>query len=101
MQQFLANPFAVGGFGLIASAALTLAVRAYAIRTGFVAKPKSDRWHQRPTAMLGGVAIFAAVLLIYSLFLEKTPESLLLLTGSSFLFLVGLLDDVLNIKPYQ
>ncbi|HKX83177.1 MAG TPA: hypothetical protein VJL58_03065 [Pyrinomonadaceae bacterium] len=101
MQQFLANPFAVGGLGLIASAALTLAVRAYAIRTGFVAKPKSDRWHQRPTAMLGGVAIFISVLLVYGLFLEKTPESILLLTGSSFLFLVGLLDDVLNIKPYQ
>lgn len=101
MQQFLANPLAIGGVSLVVAAAITLAVRAYAVKTGFVAKPKNDRWHRRPTAMLGGVAIFVSVLLVYGLFLEKTTESILLMTGSSFLFLVGLLDDILNIKPYQ
>lgn len=101
MQQFLANPFAIGGISLIVAAVMTLAVRAFASRNGFVAKPKSDRWHRRPTAMLGGVAIFLSTLLMYVLFLEKTPESLVLIAGSSFLFLVGLLDDILNIKPYQ
>jgi UDP-GlcNAc:undecaprenyl-phosphate GlcNAc-1-phosphate transferase len=101
MQQFLGNPFAVGGISLMVAAVMTLVVRAFASRNGFVAKPKSDRWHRRPTAMLGGVAILLATLLMYALFLEKTPESLVLIAGSSFLFLVGLLDDILNIKPYQ
>ncbi|HEV8590699.1 MAG TPA: MraY family glycosyltransferase, partial [Pyrinomonadaceae bacterium] len=101
MQQFLGNQFAVGGISLMVAAVMTLAVRAFASRNGFVAKPKSDRWHRRPTAMLGGVAIFLATLLMYALFLEKTPESQVLIAGSSFLFLVGLLDDILNIKPYQ
>ena len=41
---------------------LTPVVRALARRKGIVAKPNSDRWHTKPTAMLGGVAIFAAVI---------------------------------------
>ena len=101
MQVIFANPFAVGGLSVLIAAAMTFGVRAFAVRTGFVAKPKRDRWHRRPTAMLGGVAIYLTVLILYALFLEKTSESLLLITGSSFLFLVGLLDDILNIKPYQ
>ena len=40
---------------------LTPVVRALARRWGFVAKPKTDRWHKNPTAMMGGVAIWLAV----------------------------------------
>jgi len=36
------------------AAALTPVVRRLARRWGFVAKPKTDRWHKRPTAMMGG-----------------------------------------------
>src|SRR5207237_533825 len=46
---------------LILSLALTPLVRILALRAGAVAVPKSDRWHRKPTAMLGGVAIFGAV----------------------------------------
>jgi UDP-GlcNAc:undecaprenyl-phosphate GlcNAc-1-phosphate transferase len=51
--------------------------------------------------MLGGVAIFTATNLIYLLLVPKTPESLVIIAGSSILFLVGLIDDLLHIKPYQ
>ena len=51
--------------------------------------------------MIGGVAIFLTTLLMYALFVPKTNESLVILAGSSFLFLVGLIDDIRNIKPYQ
>jgi UDP-N-acetylmuramyl pentapeptide phosphotransferase/UDP-N-acetylglucosamine-1-phosphate transferase len=37
---------------------LTPLVRAFARRYGFVAAPKSDRWHKKPTAMLGGAVIW-------------------------------------------
>jgi len=37
---------------------LTPVVRALARRRGVVARPKSDRWHKKPTALLGGGAIF-------------------------------------------
>src|SRR5581483_1914528 len=35
---------------------LTPLVRMAARRFGFVAKPKIDRWHKKPTAMMGGLA---------------------------------------------
>ncbi|MBA4123862.1 MAG: glycosyl transferase [Acidobacteria bacterium] len=86
---------------LVLSAALTYLVREAAQKFGFVAKPKLDRWHKKPTAVLGGVAIFLATILIYLAFVPKTSESLVIIAGSSVLFLVGLIDDILHIKPYQ
>jgi UDP-GlcNAc:undecaprenyl-phosphate/decaprenyl-phosphate GlcNAc-1-phosphate transferase len=81
--------------------ALTPAVRALARRIGAVAKPKADRWHKKPTAMLGGVAIFAAVVITYLLRIPHTREGWVVMCASTALFLVGLLDDFLHIKPYQ
>lgn len=90
-----------GAICFIAGALLTAAVRAYARRRGFVAAPKADRWHQRPTAMLGGVAIFATTVAGYLLFVPMTTDSVVLLCGSALMFLIGLVDDLLNIRPYQ
>ncbi len=101
METFLANPVFAGSLTLVVSAVLTLVVRQFARKFGFVAKPKSDRWHKRPTAMLGGVAIFLATLFVYVLLIPKTSGSLTIIGASTFLFLVGLLDDLFNIKPYQ
>ena len=101
MEQFLQHPSTAAGVSIALGAALTYAVRAIATRIGFVAKPKSDRWHKRPTAMMGGVAIFLTTVLAYALFVPKSVESMIVMGASSFLFIVGLLDDLLNIKPYQ
>lgn len=86
-------------FGL--SLLLTPTVRETARRLGFVAAPKADRWHKKPTALLGGVAIFATVTIIYLTRLPHTPYTRVVLLASAFLFAVGLLDDILNAKPYQ
>jgi UDP-GlcNAc:undecaprenyl-phosphate/decaprenyl-phosphate GlcNAc-1-phosphate transferase len=80
---------------------LTPLVRAFARRYGFVAKPKSDRWHKKPTAMLGGAAIWLSVIITYAVFISGTTYGKFILLASTFLFLVGLVDDVLHIKPYQ
>src|SRR5215217_7629539 len=101
MFNLFTNPVWVAVVSFVSAIFLTYAVRAAARRYGFVAKPKADRWHKKPTAMLGGVAIFLTTLLMYFLFVPHTRESLIILGGSSFLFIVGLLDDILNIKPYQ
>jgi UDP-GlcNAc:undecaprenyl-phosphate GlcNAc-1-phosphate transferase len=101
MNGVTANPIFTGTAAALLSAVLTLAVRSFARRYGYVAKPKSDRWHKRPTAMLGGIAIFLATAIIYLLTVTPTPASSAVLGGSAFLFLVGLIDDVVNIRPYQ
>ncbi len=80
---------------------LTPLVRAVARRVGMVAKPKTDRWHQKPTSMLGGVAIWLSFVIAYLIFVPRTPYSWVLLGSTTFMFLVGLVDDVIHIKPYQ
>lgn len=93
--------FLAGVASFVMAVLLTFFVREFARRYDFVAKPKGDRWHKRPTAMLGGVAIFLSTLFAYSIFDTPTQDALVVLAASSFLFLVGLLDDLINIKPYQ
>lgn len=95
------SPFWVVILSFVAALVTTYAVRKAAYAFGFVAKPKTDRWHKRPTAMLGGVAIFIVTALIYAWLVPKTSKSLVVLAGSSILFIVGLIDDILQIKPYQ
>lgn len=101
MQSELVSTFLIFGVSLVLGVAMTLLIRSVAWRLDFVAKPRSDRWAKRPTAMLGGVAIFASSVIVYFVFVPITQESLVLVGGSTVLFAVGLIDDVLNIRPYQ
>ncbi|PWT93008.1 MAG: hypothetical protein C5B55_05285 [Blastocatellia bacterium] len=80
---------------------LTPLVRLFARRFGAVAKPKIDRWHKKPTAMLGGVAIWLSVISTLFIFIPHTTYGWTIVKASSFLFLVGLVDDLVHIKPYQ
>jgi UDP-GlcNAc:undecaprenyl-phosphate GlcNAc-1-phosphate transferase len=86
-------------FGLALT--LTPVVRAVARSIGMVAKPKTDRWHKRPTAMLGGVAIWLSVVVSYLIFIPPTVYGWVIIGASTFLFLVGLADDLIHTKPYQ
>jgi UDP-GlcNAc:undecaprenyl-phosphate/decaprenyl-phosphate GlcNAc-1-phosphate transferase len=80
---------------------LTPLVRAFARRFGFVAVPKTDRWHKKPTAMLGGVAIWLSVVITCLAFSLQTTYGKFILLASTLLFVVGLVDDLIHIKPYQ
>jgi UDP-GlcNAc:undecaprenyl-phosphate GlcNAc-1-phosphate transferase len=51
--------------------------------------------------MFGGVAIFLTVAGSYHAFVPHSPQTFAVMAASSFLFLVGLVDDLLHIKPYQ
>jgi UDP-GlcNAc:undecaprenyl-phosphate GlcNAc-1-phosphate transferase len=81
------------------SAAATWLVREQARRRGWMVAPRPDRWHQQPTALFGGVAIFVALalgLLFLTPLVRPLPALLLLATG---MFLVGLADDVWELRP--
>lgn len=80
---------------------LTPLVRSFARRRGMVARPKTDRWHRKPTAMLGGVAVFLSVLITYIFLAPHAPHGWVVIGASAFLFLVGLVDDLVHTKPYQ
>ncbi len=80
---------------------LTPAVRALTLRWGFVARPKNDRWHKKPTALLGGTAILLAVVIAWAIFVHQTTKTNVVMAASCFLWLVGLVDDLFHLKPYQ
>jgi UDP-GlcNAc:undecaprenyl-phosphate/decaprenyl-phosphate GlcNAc-1-phosphate transferase len=100
-DSFTVTAAAVGVAAFAAAAAATPAVRAVARRFGAVALPRTDRWHRKPTAMLGGVAIFLAVMAVVPSMVHQRREAWVVLAASALLFVVGLVDDFLKIKPYQ
>ncbi len=95
------DPLLTVGLSLGLSLLLTPLVRALARRAGVVARPRTDRWHQKPTALLGGVAIAATVVLVALTCIPISQHSLVVILASTFLFLLGLIDDFRNLKPYQ
>jgi UDP-GlcNAc:undecaprenyl-phosphate GlcNAc-1-phosphate transferase len=81
-----------------ASLALVPICRLVALRLGFVATPRADRWHRRPIALLGGVAIGAS-LLLQTLIFGQVHELGVLLGGGAIIFAMGLTDDIWSLKP--
>jgi UDP-GlcNAc:undecaprenyl-phosphate GlcNAc-1-phosphate transferase len=87
---------------LLVTAALTPFVSWLARRVGMVSAPSKDRWHTRPTALLGGVGIFVAVVTVVLLTVD-VPLAFrrAILPAGALLFLMGLVDDIANLKPIQ
>jgi UDP-GlcNAc:undecaprenyl-phosphate GlcNAc-1-phosphate transferase len=81
-----------------ASIALVPLCRLFAIRFGYVARPKGDRWHQRKTALLGGVAIAVVTLGGGWLSGQAAHLWIILLSGTA-VFVLGLVDDLFALKP--
>jgi UDP-GlcNAc:undecaprenyl-phosphate/decaprenyl-phosphate GlcNAc-1-phosphate transferase len=92
--------------GLLVSFLLALAIslaavpvcRAVSRRLGRVAHPRDDRWHRRPVALFGGVGISVA-LFGTAIGIGLHREVPVLLACAFVVFLVGLVDDVLSLKP--
>lgn len=80
---------------------LTLLTRTAARRLGWVARPRPDRWHQIPTALFGGSGIFGGFLVAY-LVRRATGASGggLLVVSASAMFVLGFVDDKIQLKPY-
>ena len=111
----LLAPFAAA---FLLTALLTPLVRGAALAAGRVSPARDDRWHTRPTPILGGVAIFvgfgitvvAAVLLnpeamaplrfAHRGILPWSPWEGLLAAGIT-VFLVGLADDFVGLRPMR
>jgi len=98
-QHIVAWLLSIGGLALALGVVATFITRFVAQRVGFVAKPRAERWHSRPTALAGGIGIFVAfavpTLLIGGHF------RLHLLAGAAAMFLLGLVDDIVHLKPYS
>jgi UDP-GlcNAc:undecaprenyl-phosphate GlcNAc-1-phosphate transferase len=81
------------------SVALTPLCRALAHRLGYVARPKEDRWHKTPTALLGGVAIVLSTMAVSVAGGIVSGDLWQLVACSVFISAFGLFDDLLSLKP--
>jgi len=94
---------------------LTPVVRRIATRRGWLALPSKERWHNQPTSLMGGIAIYISMAFPLILICDfgtllphimgvAGPPSLpsiasVVFIGATFLFILGLLDDFVHIKP--
>ena len=86
------------GAALAVSAALVPLCRALAVKKGHDAHPRQDRWSKRPTALFGGVAIVLSVFGVTLIGGDLRSLALPLIAGA-IIFIVGLTDDLLSLKP--
>jgi UDP-GlcNAc:undecaprenyl-phosphate GlcNAc-1-phosphate transferase len=91
----LAKPFLLA---LVLSLALVPVCRLLALRLGRVAHPRADRWHQSPVALLGGVAISLSLFAGTAVF-GVLGDAPVLVICAALVFLVGLVDDLVRLKP--
>lgn len=84
---------------------LTPLIRYLAMKGNIVARPRVDRWHKKPTALLGGVSIFVTLMAVWQLAsfmfgMWVSIRALLpLALGGMGIFLLGLIDDIFDINP--
>ncbi len=87
---------------LVATATMPVA-KAASLYFGILARPSSDRPHDKPTALLGGLAVMAGFVVAIGLvgILSGLPyHSIPWLAGFAVaMCLVGLLDDIVDLKP--
>lgn len=80
---------------------LTPLVGRWATARGMVAQPRQDRWHKKPTPLLGGVAIYAGATTVILAFSQLDSRVLGLVIGGAVLFVTGLVDDRYRLKPHH
>jgi UDP-GlcNAc:undecaprenyl-phosphate GlcNAc-1-phosphate transferase len=68
-------------------------------RVGAVAPPRVDRWHKRPTPLMGGIAILAGHTIALLLFAPLRIEVVGLLVAGAAIFGLGLFDDLRPLRP--
>src|SRR5215470_9894944 len=79
---------------------LVVLARKLAVRIGFVAAPRQDRWHKQPTPLLGGAAIYLTFVVGYFVFTPRLANAYPILAAGTLLFVTGLIDDAVHIKPH-
>jgi len=84
----------------IISFVLTPIVRRIAIKTGAMDIPKDNRRvHKEPMPLIGGLAIFFAVIIVTLIFLPLTREIISMIIGSAIIVMGGIIDDYKELSP--
>ena len=88
----------LSGLSFLTALALVPVCRRVALRCGFVAHPRDERWHTRSTPLLGGVALGLTVVGLMTV-TGQAYAVRVLLAGAGAMLALGLADDVRALKP--
>ena len=84
--------------GFLIALALVPVARLLAHRTDIVARPRNDRWHRGTIPLLGGVAM-AGGMFFGAILLNVSDDIVVPLSAAMAMFVIGLVDDALALKP--
>jgi UDP-GlcNAc:undecaprenyl-phosphate GlcNAc-1-phosphate transferase len=87
------------GVAVLSMVILTPVVIRLARYAGWVAFPQKDRWHDRPVALMGGIAIFGATVIAVVLSGGYEFYTWPVWLAGSLVFFAGLADDLYDIRP--
>src|SRR3954465_14811985 len=87
------------GTAALVTTALTPVVGRISARFGLLDEPRERGLSERMTPLLGGVAIFAGVLVATVVFLPIDTTHRAILAGAVVITLVGAIDDVVDLHP--
>lgn len=97
----------IGAVAAVVTFVLTPIVGWFATRVGWVAEPDERRVHEVPTPHVGGIAMYAGVVIAFAVaasldrfnpLFDGNSEALGVVVGCGVVFLTGLLDDVLDLS---
>ena len=81
--------------------ALTPLVRRWVVRHGLLKPPSARSMHQRPMPHMGGLAIVGGFTVAAAATCWQVPGVPGILAGGLVIALVGVIDDVWNLRPWQ
>lgn len=82
-----------------AGAFLVPKIKKTAIKLGLVDRPGDRKIHSKPIPRVGGVAIFVASFLGAMPFMLENSQTIGIMLASTFIFIIGLLDDIIDLQP--
>ncbi len=91
--------FLIPIIAFIISLITTWFIKEVCIYHGLVEMPQKNRWHKKPVAKFGGIAIYFSFIVSVFLIREINSTIIFLLIGSGIIFLLGLIDDIKTVNP--
>lgn len=83
----------------VAGLLLVPLVRRAALKLGLVDRPGGRKIHTKPVPRVGGLAIYLGSLVGALPFLSESIPTFGVMIAGTFVFLIGLLDDLMDLKP--
>lgn len=96
-MENIIKPFIIS---VVLSLFMTPIAKKIAIAVGAIDIPKDERRvHKKPMPLMGGLAIYIAIIIVSLIFLPKDKTLLSILIGGTIIVISGIIDDIKGLSP--